>query len=154
MPGTAKILELLDGVAVQFAVRRNGNATLAGNLTVEGTGTSDFAGSVNVGNLFALGQVSRTGLAAGASIAADASHILVAGGGGAVTLSGTTAIADGSAVGQLLLLVGSSDVNTVTVNDGANVQCAGNTNRTLGQNDVLTLLWNGTDWIEVSFADN
>jgi hypothetical protein len=26
--------------------------------------------------------------------------------------------------------------------------------RTLGLDDTLTLIWNGTDWIEVSFANN
>lgn len=152
--GTAKILELLDGSAAQFTVRRNGSATLAGDLAVDGAGTSSFAGSVSIGDFMTLMQENQTALPVNASLVPNASHILVAGGSGSVTLSGTTAIANGSAVGQILLLIGNSDANTVTVNDGANVQCAAGANRTLGRNDVLTLLWNGTDWLEVGFADN
>ena len=153
--GTAKILELLDGSSSRFTVRRNGTATLGGDLTVEGTGTSGFAGSVSIGAVLTLAQESRTSLAAGATLAADASHQLVAGGSGPVTLSGTTAIANGAAAGQLLLLVGSSDANGVTISHGANVLLSGGAaNRTLGLNDTLLLLWNGADWIELSWAEH
>ncbi len=153
--GTAKILELLDGSASRFTVRRNGAATLGGDLTVEGTGTSGFAGSVSIGDVLTLAQESRTSLAAGATLAADASHQLVAGGSGPVTLSGTTAIANGAAAGQLLLLVGSSDANGVTIGHGANVLLSGGAaSRTLGLNDTMLLLWNGADWIELSWAEH
>lgn len=151
--GTAKIMELLDGSSAQFTVRRNGSATLAGDLTVDGTGTTAFAGSVQIGDFFTLVRESQTGLAAGATLAAGSSHVLVAGASGAVTLSGTTAVANGSTAGQILLLAGNSNANAVTVTDGANVQLGG-ASRTLGQDDVLMLLWSGTDWIEISYADN
>ncbi len=70
----------------------------------------------------------------------------------AVTLSTTAAIADGSAAGSLLLLEGTSDTATVTVPNAANTKLGAA--RTLGSGDVLTLLWNGTDWIQVSFSNN
>lgn len=153
--GTAKILELLDGTASRFAVRRNGAATLGGDLTVEGTGTSGFAGSVSIGDVLTLAQESRTSLAAGATLAADASHQLVAGGSGPVTLSGAAAVANGTTAGQILLLVGSSDANGVTISHGANVLLSGGAaSRTLGLNDTLLLLWNGADWIELSWAEH
>jgi hypothetical protein len=72
---------------------------------------------------------------------------------GPVTLSLSTAIASGSTVGTILILQGMNNINTVTINDGANVQLA-LLSRTLGIDDTLTLIWNGTDWIEVAFANN
>jgi hypothetical protein len=71
----------------------------------------------------------------------------------AVTLSATTAINNGATPGAVLILQGMNNVNTVTLNDGANVQL-GAASRVLGQDDTLVLIWNGTDWIEVSFANN
>ena len=70
-----------------------------------------------------------------------------------VTLNGTTAISNGSTVGSILILQGMHDVNTVTVPDNANVQVP-SFSRVLGLNDTLTLIWNGTDWVEVSFTNN
>lgn len=70
----------------------------------------------------------------------------------AVTLNTTTAIANGPAVGALLMLEGSSDVNTVTVPQTANTRLVAA--RTLGIRDILTLMWNGNNWLEVSFANN
>lgn len=69
-----------------------------------------------------------------------------------VTLSATKAIVDGTFIGQVLLLKGTSDVNTITINDNSNTKLVAN--RTLGEDDTLMLIWNGSDWIEVSFSNN
>ncbi len=152
--GTARILELQNGTTTQFHVQRNGNATVEGDVTVNGTGHSEFSGSIAVGGFLVLDSDDQTALNAAATLTPNGSHVRVGGNGGNITLNGTTGIANGSRVGQILLLIGSSDANSVTLNDGANVQLAGGANRTLGLNDALTLIWNGTDWIETSFADN
>lgn len=71
----------------------------------------------------------------------------------AVTLSGATAIANGSD-GQRLTFAGTSNTNTVTINDGANTQMAGNV--TLGLGDTISYVYSSTlgDWIETSRSNN
>lgn len=72
----------------------------------------------------------------------------VAGSGGAQSLDGTTAIANGSYDEQKLTLVGTHDTNTVTVPDGANTELNGP--MTLADDEVLKLRWDDTDsqWVE------
>ena len=77
---------------------------------------------------------------------------------GAVTLNATTAISDGKAAGDILILEGNS-TNTVKIPNGANTVLIPNDsdpvpNKKLGLEDVLTLLYNGTDWLEMGWADN
>jgi hypothetical protein len=70
----------------------------------------------------------------------------------AVTLNATTAITAGTTAGQMLVLRGTSDVNTVTINDNAGTALGAN--RVLGLSDILSLMWTGSTWAEVSFANN
>lgn len=71
----------------------------------------------------------------------------------AVTTSTTTAIADGSAAGMLLLLRNANASNAIIIDGaGANVECGGNV--TLGANDTLSLIWNGSDWVCIALRDN
>ncbi len=65
-----------------------------------------------------------------------------------VTLNTTTAISDGSAVGSLLILMGGSS-NAITVPNNANTRLTAA--RVLTTNSTLTLIWNGFDWLEISF---
>ena len=68
----------------------------------------------------------------------------------AVTLSATTAIANGTTDGELLILSATSDTNTVTVPDAANTDLNGTW--VGGARDYLVLLWNSTttNWEEVT----
>ena len=74
------------------------------------------------------------------------------------TLTSTPTIADGI-TGQILYITsGNGEANTVSVQDqgtlgGSNLQL-GDTSRVVGALDVLVLLFDGTDWIEVSFQAN
>ena len=52
----------------------------------------------------------------------------------------------------MLILRGSSDVNTVTINDNAGTALGAN--RVLGLNDTLSLVWSGSVWVEVGFVNN
>lgn len=76
----------------------------------------------------------------------------IAGSGGPVTLNATTAIADGEEDGQLLILIGTNDTNTVTINDAANTDLGAAT-RVLALGSALMLIYNSTRtlWEEVSF---
>ena len=70
----------------------------------------------------------------------------------AVSLNATTAIANGITPGAQLILEGGSDVNTVTIPNLANTRLTAA--HTLGIRDTLTLLWNGFNWVELSYANN
>lgn len=64
----------------------------------------------------------------------------------------TTAVKDGTFIGQLLVIEGTHDVNTITIKDNANTKMAGDA--VLGANDTLTLMWNDTDWTEICRSNN
>ena len=88
---------------------------------------------------FVLGTPSVSTVTAGATLSSSASSIRVAGSGGAVTLSATTAISAGSEDGQILMLVGTDDTNTVTVPNTGNMYIPSSV--TLGRGDTLVLVW-------------
>ena len=60
----------------------------------------------------------------------------------------STAIKNGSFIGQILVLEGTSDTNTITIKNSANTVLG--SDAVLGANDILVLVWNDTDWIEVT----
>jgi len=61
----------------------------------------------------------------------------------AVTLHATTAILDGANNGQVLILFGTSDTNTVTVPTAANTALNGNA--ILKDGDSLSMIWDSVD---------
>lgn len=75
------------------------------------------------------------------------------------SLNATRAIAEGSSVGDLLILEGTG---TASLNSCVNVPSSSTTavgpsgsgTRTMCAEDVLTLIWNGSKWVEMSWADN
>jgi len=113
-------------------------------------GNAIFTGAATLGGLTTLGATTNTPTAN--STLVPASSFVVLNPSTAVLLSVVTAIADGAPPGTLLILRGSSDVNTVTVNDGANTALGAN--RVLGVNDMLTLIYNGDLWVEIAYANN
>ena len=86
-----------------------------------------------------------TTLADGATLTVTHPVHRVQGDGGAATLDGTTAIADGTTDGQKLILFGVSDVNTVTIEDAANTKLNGQVILTDG--DCIELYWDSTNSI-------
>lgn len=142
--------------------------TLLGNtVTIPETGDTNYGanGTAILDDLVDIGDQSFTMIsgvvipyhAATSSVLAAAATLTpanvvhkVSGSGGAVTLSGTTAIANGSVNGQVLILQGDHATNTVTIQNGANVQLRGEI--VLGLYDFLCLRWDTTigDWIEMS----
>ena len=70
-------------------------------------------------------------------------------------LTGTTAVTSvtfaADVEGWVFTLIG-SDANSRTITDGSNLLLAGN--MTLGQNDSITLLWDGTNAVELSRSTN
>ncbi len=74
--------------------------------------------------------------------------IFVQGSGGPVTVVANPQVSAGTLVGQELIIQGRSDTNTVTLANGTGLSLNGNI--TLGDDDVLTLHWDGTYWQENS----
>ncbi len=71
---------------------------------------------------------------------------------GPVTLSTSTAIADGREIGQVLVLLGSDDIKTITIPNDANTMLTA-PSITLDFGDVLMLIWDGYQWRELSFTN-
>lgn len=101
-------------------------------------------------------QATQT-LAAGTAILANDRLVKVAGDGAAVILTGTPTIADGVA-GQLLLIAGTDDTNTVTLQDqgltaSTNLEL-GAPRRTLANGDYIWLIFDATGsvWREIAFS--
>lgn len=64
----------------------------------------------------------------------------------------TTAINDGIYKGQLLILEGTDNTNTIIIKEGANTNLTGDI--TLGSEDILTLIWNGSIWVQITVSNN
>lgn len=76
----------------------------------------------------------------------------VSGNAGPIVLAGMPRIAAGTTVGQELTLVGTSDTNWLTIPDnGEGVALNGDC--VLITNSVLSLVWDGAAWLEVSRND-
>lgn len=71
----------------------------------------------------------------------------VASSGGVAPLAHNPQIAPGSQVGQKLILVGTSDANSIVVNDGTGVKLNG-PSITLNASQKIQLDWDGTQWNE------
>ena len=72
----------------------------------------------------------------------------IAGSGGAIDITANPQIVAGTIDGQILKLYGTSDVNTVTLEDGNGLELRGSV--LLGANDFIELQWNLTSWAETS----
>lgn len=100
-------------------------------------------------------------LAAANAISATASKVRVAGSGGAVTLTSTPTIAAPAFDGQRLLIMGTDNANTLTLQDesnfaGTKLRLAGGNDVTLGLYDTLELMWDDTTgfWVQVGTSNN
>ena len=138
----------------QFLIRASGGVGIGTNNpahTLHVNGTARVDGHTTIGALFALARV--VVVPAASSTLTPTSSYLLLNPAASVILNATTAIANGSTIGDVLILEGTSDSQTVTINNAANTSLAA-ASRTLGNDDTLMLLWNGSSWIEISFSDN
>lgn len=71
----------------------------------------------------------------------------------AINITSDPQIANGTS-GQIITIIGSSDTNTLTLDDSAGLRLTGQ--MVLGVGDNITLLYEGTigDWIEISRSNN
>lgn len=106
------------------------------------------AGNAIVSGMFHLGSSTYTPTA-NATVPVTSSYMRLTPS-SPVTLNTTTAIANGTGVGAVLILENAT-ANQVTVMNNANTRLVGSY-RSLGLNYTLTLIWNGQDWVELAFA--
>lgn len=87
--------------------------------------------------------------------AAMFASVLYYNGSSAIDISANPQIADGSA-GQIMTIVGSSDTNTLKLDDSDGLMLEGGVSFTIGAGDVITLMYLvGEDiWIELSRSNN
>jgi len=82
------------------------------------------------------------------TISVSKSYIKVVGNGGAVTLNNDPAIEDGTN-GKIVVIQGTSDTNTVTIANGVNTKLANGVSITLGEDDTVGFMFNGSEWVEI-----
>lgn len=70
----------------------------------------------------------------------------VEGDGGPINVTANPQIEDHDFIGAMLTIIGKSDTNTLTLEDGNGLKLNGTA--VLGENDVLRLMWRGDIWIE------
>jgi len=95
-------------------------------------------------------RASPQAIVAGTGLAfADTSYFsiwFIQGSGGAVDVSANPQIAAGTVLGQKLTVIGRSATNTVTLEDGTGLSLNGMW--VGGLDDVIGLMWDGTNWAE------
>lgn len=89
----------------------------------------------------------------GDTIASDRASVRLVGSGGAVTLNGAAPVAPGIS-GQVMVMVGGSATNTVTVPSGGDLLLSGQVPFRLGLEDVLVIGYYGGRWVELQRSDN
>jgi hypothetical protein len=72
----------------------------------------------------------------------------VAGSGGPVDITASPQVAAGTSVGQKLTVIGTSDTNTLKLDDGTGLSLNGS--MVLGNHSVIDLIWDGSVWVEES----
>ena len=142
----------LDIVDIDGAVDMATTATVGTGLTVTAGGATITAGGVTVtdGDVIVADDLRVT--AQTSITVTDATTFTITGTYQPITAAGevTPTIAAGTA-GDLVVIVNTS-AQTINIADSGTVALTAAA--ALGQNDTLTLLSNGTTWLEVSRADN
>jgi hypothetical protein len=129
---------------------------LSGNV---GIGVQNPLATLDINGTVAYGS-NTTLLVNSSTITVTNTYSKISGNGSAVTLTSTPSIADGTD-GQIVILKGDNDTNTVTLQDESSLSNSGlqleeGVNFTLGKGDILQLIYDATDdkWIEISRGDN
>ena len=138
-----------DDLAVTDALTVGGAANLAGNSSVGGTlsVTSDLAvgGDATVVEFLGLTKTGSLTVASGGTITPTASMQML-------TAAGAVSAGMGLGTsGQIVTLI-NTGTNAITISDTVNSQLSGNI--ALGQYDSLTVVFDGTYWIQLATANN
>lgn len=153
-------------ISTVYGIRNvlSGAAATKYGIYNQGEDRNYFSGDVGIGiaaplvkldvnGSMALRKPADINLATGAQIdPATTSYVRFTGGGGTYTL-GNPSILSGSVAGQMLILTSNHGGTTIVQHAGI-VRLAGGVNYSMGAYDSLTLIWDGTFWIELSRSNN
>jgi len=159
---------LIDGQAdaVQLTVQGNGtqtsnvfeveNSAGTAKAVIDNTGEGTFAGGVHLSGdgtgWMIFGVQTAISMTAGSTITPTGTWQPLESG-SAITSSATTAVADGTTSGDVLIMQNTNASDVIIIDGtGANVECKANVS--LGAGDTITLVWNGTNWYCLSVYDN
>lgn len=144
------ISKSLFGSTVNVPTRgEKGWATEVTNIITQLVDFANGVGSVVSGVSF-LNMSTTTKTATAASTINPTHNVMVVSAAGPVTLSTTIPIASWIvSYANYIILIGTSDTNTITIEDGGTVLLNGNC--TLGLGKSIILVWDATSkWVEVS----
>lgn len=130
------------------------DSTLSGDLVVTGSTSgvaASFTGSDTTGLYQIYTEQTAISVTAAGGITSTGTYQPIESG-AAVTTSTTCAIISGTVNGQILILVNENASDAIIVKDGANTNLAGDI--TLGNDDSLTMIWDGLDWVAISTSNN
>jgi len=115
---------------------------------IEQTGSSGTGDTV-VNNSLIFVPSADTSITAGGGITVTNSLMRVQGSGGAVDITANPQIAAGTD-GEIVIIQGVSDVNTVKLDDGTGLALCGGVSMTLGNNDNISFMYDSgeTEWLE------
>lgn len=147
---------VIDGTVI------GGGGAAAGSFTtIAASGALTVGGDVTASAKWFTPSSAIQSLLAANTISPSAGLIRVAGSGGPVILSSTPTITNPATDGQRLVIMGTSDANTVELVDkstlgGSNLNLAGNANVVLGEGDIIELIWQSTfaGWYEIGRSLN
>jgi hypothetical protein len=131
----------------------------AGSISLEVEGVSHFIGDIVMGDSLITHAVEATqSLLAATTITSVNKINPVVGNGGAVVITAAPTITAGSP-GDELCLVGTSDANTVEVQDettiaGSLLELDGDVDMVLGLHDTICFVFYNSHWIETGRTDN
>lgn len=127
-----------------------GTPSADSDVITKGYADANFGESENITGSIA----SPSSITAGGGItpvAGKRKQIIFVKGTGGVDITANPQIAAGTIVGQRLLLIGTSDTDTLKLDHGTGLDLNGSI--TLGLRWQLSLLWDGNFWMEVSRAE-
>lgn len=144
-----------DGLTATRVVFTTTNGQLTDDADMTFAGDKLTISSVKAGTLECTPTADQT-LANDAAVAPNATYVRVAGDSGPAVLDTDPAVNDGVADGAILIIQGTNDTNTVQIADACNTGLAGGQAMTLGQGDILQLVWDAGDslWYEISRSSN
>ena len=136
------------------------NAVITGTLDVQGgditmqndeTLSNSTNGVVQIGGFLALTEGTVQVMTYGCTLTAVGSFQPIT----STAVITNVIIADGALAGQIVVISNENAGDDITILEaGSNLQAGGDVTLTGGAKDLLTLLWDGAEWIRLAFFDN
>lgn len=130
-------------LTVAGALAATGNASTSGNMAV--TGNANVGGSASIDKLIAFGNAGNVAVTPGAVLTPVNTLTFVSATGAAGVGMGL------GSTGQVVSVINMGS-NAITISDTVNSALSGDI--ALGQYDTLTMVFDGTRWIQLATANN